>query len=213
MTQLNLPLDMEGTDDLAVGDTSQLRVIGIAGKAGHGKDTVATFLQEIFGENPSFLPKPTRGTLVSHFAKPIKDVMKIVFGLDDEDLYTQEGKKRVLEPYDMTIRKIAQIVGTEMFRDMIHKDIWLHALYRNISSYPEYLHIIPDVRFKNEAEFLRKNTQCRIIEIRRPDLEDVTQSNHASERIDVDPDLIIYNRSNLSDLYAHVKNVVEHRFI
>ncbi len=55
------------------------RVIGITGQAGHGKDTVAAMIKKILG-----------GRILS-FADPLKNICKLLFRLDDRDVFTQAG--------------------------------------------------------------------------------------------------------------------------
>ena len=121
------------------------RIIALAGVAGCGKDTVA-----------SFLPGPK-----VRFADPIKQFCAQVFGWSEEQLYGPSALREVPDPkWDgLTPRKALQTLGTEWGRAM-HPDIWARAGVamavevaegRGFGDSPPPCVAIPDTRFKNEA--------------------------------------------------------------
>lgn len=116
------------------------RVIGIAGLAGAGKDTVGDILLHQLPEYK----------LVS-FAEPIKAMCEIL-GLSHAQLHGHL-KEAHDDRFGCTPRHIMQTLGTEWGRNLIHEDIWLTALENRL---PEFA-IITDVRFQNEADFVRKH--------------------------------------------------------
>lgn len=117
-------------------------IILISGYATSGKDTFANFLQK-------YLPK----VKTLHFADPIKECATKYFNWDG---VKDERGRRLLQQIGR--------VGREY-----NKDIWIHKLaekIRNEQNDYEYF-IVPDWRFKNELNVLRKIFENdRIITVR-----------------------------------------------
>ena len=114
-----------------------MKIVGICGEMGSGKDT----LGEMLG-----------GTKVS-FADPLKKVCAYVFDIPVEDMNTQEGKASVHpNGYGLTNRRILQIVGTDMFRELINTDVWIDKFKRTAGQH-DYV-VVTDLRFDNEAQVI-----------------------------------------------------------
>ena len=129
--------------------------IGIAGKAGSGKDTLGA--QVINTLSPSTLIKPR---CVKHsFAAPLKEMLAAGLGVSVETLEDREYKETPHKYLQRTPRELLQSLGTEWGRDMVDPNIWvtlagarmLESLENNISV------VVTDVRFDNEAMFIRQN--------------------------------------------------------
>ena len=120
-------------------------IIGITGKKGSGKDTVANVLQTSFGfEKMSF-------------AKPIKDIVHNTFGIDKAILSGDNGEREFRELplpdwFHLSPRDMLQKIGMS-FRDELHKDIWVRVLENKIKDTKKNI-VISDVRFKNELELI-----------------------------------------------------------
>ncbi len=128
--------------------------------------------------------------------------------------YTQDQKNINIPQFNKTIGETLQLIGTDLFRDNYDIDIWVKSFFN--SSLNEKLNdgkiiVIPDVRFKNEADYILDNGGYLIrlegdpMKIRENSLRDLT---HKSE-IDLDNyskfDKIIYN--NNKDI-EYLKKVV-----
>jgi len=170
------------------------KIVGIAGKARSGKDTVAGFLREHFNYD------------VYSFAQPIRDITKYLLLIDEE--YIEGGKKEdKLDWVDTSYREFAQKLGTEFVREMIDQDFWIKRAVQYVKQYkPEYI-VIPDVRFENEAEWIRKQGGI-VWHLDRPDV--VKVRDHISEAgVSVDKgDPLISNKGSLGDLYKVVEKIV-----
>lgn len=122
-----------------------IKLIGLVGAAGSGKDTVADSLKEYGWEKFAF-------------AKALKDMCIEYLGLSYDDAYTQEGKMKFNKFWGMTNREILQKVGTEAFRNGFHKDTWVKIAELKITKLLNEGKkiIVTDCRFDNEAELIEK---------------------------------------------------------
>jgi hypothetical protein len=203
-------------------------IIGIMGFLGSGKGTVADILIK-------------NGFYKFSFADTLKDVVSTIFlwprDLLEGDTEPSRVFREKVDPwwterfgYEVTPRKMLQIMGTEAGRDVIHKDIWLHCLERRIQGYPNV--VIPDVRFPNECNFIRKMGGQLIRVKRGEDLEHALALNRPDLKFDIRrweyfmlenypkvhasewawlaerPDYIIENNGTLDDLKAEVEKIL-----
>src|SRR5437763_1841975 len=147
-------------------------LIGILGKRGHGKDTIGDYLQK----NHEFKK--------DSFAFPLKESVRILFGLNDEQLYG--SLKEVVDPYwNVTPREIMQKYGTEIVRNhfgIIIKDIgnnfWVRSLVRRYNDVKNTTNVVVcDVRFKNEVDEIHKQGGI-IIKIDRPPITSISKTTN-----------------------------------
>jgi hypothetical protein len=119
-------------------------VIGVAGKARHGKDFIGKIIQEeaeCWGVNLGIFP----------FADPLKATILgenpfVTF----EDVYVHKPDH---------VRHLLQQRGTEQGRSIHGEDIWTTQVYAYLRRFEDNFPsldgvIIPDVRFLNEVEFV-----------------------------------------------------------
>lgn len=107
-----------------------MKAICISGKAQHGKDTVAGFLQE-------YLEQMECRVLITHYGDLVKYVCRVFFDWD--------GNK------DEWGRSLLQRVGTDVVRER-NADFWRDFVQDILRFFPDewdYV-IIPDCRFPNE---------------------------------------------------------------
>lgn len=159
-------------------------LIGLAGLAGSGKDTVAEHLKQ-----------PTYA-----FAQPMKEACRIMFGWSDRHLHG-DLKEKIDMTYGISPRQAFQTLGTEWGRELINPKLWLIIAERHIKQHRNL--VITDVRFDNEAELIQKHGGI-VINIVRPDA--MTVNSHKSES-GLNPSLInhhIHNNGSLIDLYRKV---------
>ena len=129
--------------------TSNIRLIGLAGKKGAGKDTVA---------------KSISGAQVYAFADELKYIVNRLFNIPLSLLHgSQEDKNRlthVIDPIEfnrMTVRETLQVFGTDVCRTMSN-EVWINSLDKRLKAEadPDKVQIITDVRFTNEIEYIRE---------------------------------------------------------
>lgn len=173
-------------------------LIGLHGRAGSGKDTAAARLVAAHG----FMPLA--------FADPIREALSVIFGLGEHHWRDRVWKERPLEPYDVSPRRLTQTMGTEWGRNLIRPDIWvLHARERlaQLKAIGLERIVFTDVRFDNEAEWLRL-TGGQIWHIVRPKKEDAFAATmrHVSEAgiRTAGPDRGLVNDGTIEQLHARV---------
>lgn len=172
--------------------------IGLIGKAGSGKDTVANYLQSEYGI-----------TRVA-FADELKKKAMTDFGLTYEQVHGEDKEKHIPK-YMQSARKILQTMGTEWYRT-IHQNYWVDALYNVLKSGAVRTRngiSISDVRFPNEVNFVKEQDGI-IIRIVRPGQEHIATSNHVSETAvdNIKEDYILMNDSCIADLYSQIDSLV-----
>ena len=174
-------------------------IIGIAGFKGSGKDTIANVLQTSYGfEKMSF-------------AKPIKDIVHHTFGIDKAILSGDNGEREFRELplpdwFNLSPRDMLQKIGM-IFRDELHKDIWVKVLENKIKDTTNNI-VISDVRFKNELEMINKYGFC--VGVKRPGYEgDGHISEHGLD--DVILPVVFDNSSSQEVLYAKAFNYFKDR--
>lgn len=151
----------------------EIKLIGLVGAAGSGKDTVADLLKEYNWEKFAF-------------AKALKDMCIEYLGLSYDDAYTQEGKMKFNEFWGMTNREILQKVGTDAFRNGFHHDTWVKIAELKIQKLLNEGKkvIVTDCRFDNEAELIEKLGGI-VMKVERKNYENNLSSSektHASEK-------------------------------
>jgi hypothetical protein len=171
----------------------QIPLIGIAGRARSGKDTVANFIIAAIG-----------GYRYS-FADPIR-AMLVPLGVDMSDPYWQAHKEDPIPALGVSPRRMMQTLGTEWGRQLIHPDLWLFMAHQRLLQNGPGM-VIPDVRFENEAAWVRKHGG-RIIHVIRPNAKAVEA--HASEEgIEIqDTDARLFNSGTLEELQISVRELL-----
>jgi len=172
------------------------KVIGIAGPAGCGKDTAADHILE----------RLPFGYTKASFADPIKQMARGL-GLTHDQLYGNL-KDTVDEDLGCTPRKILQTLGTEWGREIIHPNIWVRAMFIKVQNLEQGAgFVMPDVRFANEANFVRQNGKLIHIVGRTKDVED-----HVSENgVEILPeDIVIRNEDLIDTFYDYINEAIKY---
>ena len=143
-------------------------IIGIAGFQGSGKDTIADYLQNIYGFKRD------------SFAATLKDAVAAVFGWDRELLEGRTTESRAwreqVDPWwanrlnmpNLTPRLVLQKWGTEVARKSWHDDTWIASLENKLSKAQNDI-VITDVRFPNEIRAVRDAGGIVIRVVRGPE--------------------------------------------
>jgi hypothetical protein len=150
------------------------KVIAFTGPKGVGKTTFANYFADWAILELSELTYAS----VCSFAQPIKEMLKPL--LDSWAFNAENKEKAEFGLCGKTPREMLQTLGTEWGRKLIGKDIWLEVMKDRISDSKSNLILIDDLRFVNEAEFLKANYDTTIILLKRDGIE--YTGEHASEQ-------------------------------
>lgn len=169
------------------------KLIGLAGPARSGKDTVAALLKKAY---------PIQSAA---FADPIRAALRAMLGLTDEHFF---GKLKEV-PIDWlgkSPRQLMQTLGTEWGRGLIHEDIWLKICGRTIESIHEsHLHaVITDVRFENEAKYIREKGGVVWHIFRDSAPRVAAHTSEAGVMFHPSKDVLISNNGTLNELFDTV---------
>jgi len=144
-------------------------IIGIAGPAQSGKSTLAgEFRRLVEFRGNKYREQP--------FAGPLKRMLASI-GIDVSDL-----TKNVPVPFLdglITPRILMQTLGTEWGRSQL-EDFWLRVWQRELDTTADLI-TVPDVRFENEASFIRSIGGTIVHVTRKPTADMLAVPAHASE--------------------------------
>ncbi|MFE4681579.1 hypothetical protein ACFRNJ_12175 [Streptomyces sp. NPDC056721] len=175
--------------------------IGLHGHAGVGKDTVAKILEK-YGYTPVA------------FADRLREALYVLNPLVEEgyggteyriqylvDTYGWDSVKR----NSPEVRRLLQVLGTEVGREMIGQNVWVDSLFKNLEEDKKY--VFTDVRFVNEHQAVDSRLGL-LIKIERPGTEPA--NDHKSEQglPDLWFDATIVNDGTLKDLNTKVREIL-----
>ncbi|TAK45229.1 MAG: deoxynucleotide monophosphate kinase [Betaproteobacteria bacterium] len=178
-----------------------MRLIGLHGRAGAGKDTIATVLGQLHAFSRLAI------------AGPIKDGLIAMLGLSRFELEDPFAKEKVIPWLGKSPRQLMQSLGTEWARERVHTDIWLRRLEQRLAHHRKFAHdgtVVTDVRFENEADWIRRQGG-EIWHVLRPNGGNVVPL-HASEHalpIVLGTDSVIDNAAGLDQLRDQVRRALE----
>ena len=184
-----------------------MKLIGLTGRAGCGKDTVARFLCEAH----SFVQIA--------LADPLRDGIKAMLGIADEQLQDRALKEAPIDWLGRSPRELLQTLGTEWGREYVAADLWLRVAARRIDrikASPPCLHVagivVSDIRFENEADWLREQGgQVWHIKRKTGNQLDSQAAAHSSEQriLSKAAEPRIYNFGTLDNLYEEVTDTLK----
>lgn len=170
-------------------------IIGLTGLAGSGKDTVADLLISKMG-----------GYTYS-FANPIRAMLNAGFGIDMNDPYWKKRKEEPLPQFGKSPREMMQTLGTEWGRELVSDDIWLVMANIKLMKHGFGM-IIPDVRFENEAAWIRDRGGT-LLHVTRKNIEPVTPHSSEGGVKAIPGEIYIPNDGTLQDLQDLVDGIVD----
>lgn len=190
-------------------------MIGIIGKKGSGKSTVAQFLQT------------HHNAKIYSLSSPIKQIAQI-FGFSHQSLFGHQSDKEAPTKMGISAREFLQKFGTEFGREIFpqlfpgfkldYQNIWIqlfHNEYKNQTqnknpnkSYQKNaskppLFVIDDIRFPDEAAYIKQQNGILVKVVRNANL---TKDLHKSEMEQdaIIPDVILENFGTLDALIARL---------
>lgn len=209
-----------------------VRIIGINGKIGSGKDTIGKIIQYLtsqeaivkgsFSDCERFGYSYNVNWEIKKFAGKLKTIASLLTGIPVEKFEDQDFKKTNLSDEwstvrglstrhkarkSMTVRDLLQKLGTECMRECLHQNVWVNSLFADIKKEDKV--IITDMRFPNEMSSVKERGGITI-RVVRPDLHSSIILSHASERAldNAKFDYEIMNDGSLDDLVAKVRDIL-----
>lgn len=166
-------------------------VIGIAGRAGSGKDTCGNLL----------ISSGARGFATGDHQKRLA---KAVFGFSDAQLWGTQAEKEAIDPRWGISARVAldRLVAV---REIHGEDVLINTTFRKIRADfwgredSGRLYVVTDVRFPNEARAIARSNDHEgyVIRLRCPNANTTVDPNSKTERSvdEIDP----------SDVYAEIE--------
>ena len=209
-----------------------MKVIALTGRAGSGKDTAA-YLFQLFTTKTHLVPlgedafkemmgkyanqpfsrlnvtergNPVIGHFHIHkFAWPVYQVAGILLNRNPDGIISDPTFKNKVQKWGLTGRELLQKIGTECFRDVISTEIWIDVMRERLKEAAPGV-IISDLRFVNEALFLREEYNATIFKVlgRSSGVPTTHPSESAIDGLDCHD--VIYNDGSYTQL---AKNVAE----
>ena len=205
-----------------------MRIIGISGKIGAGKDTVGVIIRQLAITNNG------ADWDIRKFAGKLKIVASLLTGISIEKFEDQEFKKTILgpewgketksnplnaiEPFKditfvemMSVRDLLQKLGTEAMRNGLHQNVWVNALF---ADFKEDMHwVVTDMRFPNEYKAI-KDKGGITIRVNRPghgtSMTDLASAHPSETALDgFEFDYTINNDGDLEKLISLVREILE----
>ena len=166
-------------------------LIGLSGKAGSGKDTLADIFLNVRGHGVKLA-----------FAGPLKQACGCLFGLSDRQLHDPILKEQEDSRWGRSPRKILQFVGTNLLREQFDKDIFIKTMRSRIEAERANTNmiIVTDCRFENESQLIR-DMGGSILHIVRPGVITTQHNHHVSEQATerLSTDFVIVNDTDLEN--------------
>lgn len=185
-----------------------IKFLGIHGKAYSGKSTISKEMMKI-----GFHPMA--------FASPVKEMVNrflTMLGFSTKEIYDFNQNKDFLIPgIEKSVRELWQTLGTDWGRNLIDEDSWIMMAENEVNKFKEmycrhnfYRGIVfEDVRFDNEAEFIRDKGGLIVHLV--PERELKAYYNHESEAgIEFkDNDLLFNNDHGVDELITRIELILE----
>lgn len=169
-----------------------MALIGLSGFARAGKDSVAAVLVQ------------ERGFVRVAFADRMRAAILALDPLVLDEygsarrlslLVDSQGWERAKTLYP-EVRRLLQRFGTEAGREIHGEECWIDAAFRDL---PDGHVVFSDVRFRNEADRIRK-AGGKIWRIERPGIGPASAHPSETELVAYDFDLVIENDGTLDEL-------------
>lgn len=183
-----------------------LKLIGLTGFAGAGKDEVAKILVAEYGYTRVAFADPLREMLYA---------LNPVIAQCDSDCACWNHDMRVQNVVDAVgwdtakreyteIRQLLQRLGTEAGRNVLGQNVWVNLGMSRAAEHE--LAVITDVRFLNEARAIWNNGGA-VWRVVRPGTGAVNGHASESELVAYGMDRLVHNDGSLDDLASTVRTL------
>lgn len=205
------------------------KFVGIGGRLASGKDAISDHLVEKHGwaklgmsdalaealytlnpwiELPTGLGWKNRFTarIARTFHQPFRPTW-----IRYRDLYDSLGYVRAKEYPE--VRRLLQILGTEVGRRIIGESTWTDIVVRRAKEAAKNAPgvIITGIRYPNELDMITDDLEGELWWVVRPSLKDGSNADHSSENSvhETDFDRTIRNDGTLKELYTKIDDIID----
>lgn len=183
-----------------------MRIIGLTGAAGVGKDSVGEVLVRA-------------GWVRMAFADPLRAGLYEMFGIKPVH-FEREHKERPIDWLGgRSPRDLMQTLGTEWGRQLVCSDVWSRVAERRFLAVEQSGNghlingvVFTDVRFPNEAEMILRRGGV-IWRVERPGIEPVRAHVSETAAAGIEADRIVVNDGTLLDLEMRVSETLRRSFL
>jgi len=169
-------------------------IIGVCGHKQHGKDTIANYFT-LYRSHYIQLA----------FADPLKDAIKVLFDVSDEQLYNPKEKEVVDPRWNVTPRQMMQKLGT-FIRNDFSEDFFVNHLAMRCFGISRIC--VSDVRRQNEANFIKERGGI-IIKVFRPGMEDSDTHESETDIENIKEDYFVRNDGSIASLYSKLDHIMK----
>lgn len=152
-------------------------IVGITGYAQHGKDSLGKMFEESGFVKYAFADALRAAVFTLNPLVPV-GIMQNVRYERYRDVLMESDYETAKK--NMEVRRLLQVMGTEVVRDILGEDTWVRALEKRWLEEGHPSIVITDVRFPNEAEWVLRNGG-HMVRVVRPDFESGVPHDHPSE--------------------------------
>ncbi len=186
-----------------------MKIIALSGKKRSGKDTVYVETCHLLAEKDTYKDWGTRVGRVG-FADPLKHELSTITGYNAS----------FIEEHKQDFRTLMQVWGTDFRRKFSGNDYWIEKMDAILKKSAEFYDImfVTDLRFKNEADFIKESgghvvrVERRGIPTMHPDDDFDISVGHVSEH-DMDDysyfDYVLNNDKSQADLRESIEKMLD----
>jgi hypothetical protein len=184
-------------------------MIGLTGYAYVGKDTLADLLVRSHGYHRLGFADPLKAMLLALDPAMVRSTDdKVVEVTSVSELLVKYGgswDKAKPDPYYGTeLRRLLQRLGTEAVRNHLGDDAWVRAAASRVNRNGWSRVVIPDVRFPNEAEFVRESGGI-VVRIERPGYGPVNAHVSDAGQSQINASLMIFNDGTPEEMLTELE--------
>jgi len=184
-------------------------VVGLGYRMRVGKDSVADVLVRRYGFVRRGFADALKDEVLDRLPRTLGAYLEHHEGLED----TVDRRWQLVYGFKPDlIRALLQEYGTEV-RRADDPRYWVKKVARWVEDCRPQRLVVPDVRFRNEVEFVRA-LGGRYVRVDRPGVEPVALGTHASESElnGAEPDYVVRNDGALEDLERRVEAMMQDLF-
>lgn len=210
-------------------------IVGIGHKARQGKDTAAEFLKGKYGfiiihfadalyeecENCNILYNESDNIFYIKsydedyysFKNPPDYIIDWIKSNGDKESGLPFNAEWIYKGMEDKNGTLLQFWGTEFRRKTVDWNYWVNKVKDVTDKEPDRDYVIPDTRFKNEAQFI-KGSGGEIWKIIRPDYNQIDRDPSHKSEVDLDDwefDEVIINDGTIEELYEKIDRVYQKR--